>query len=145
MHYVDKPPQLTLFLTPKGVEIGREKGVAFGRDLTNRPILHTKSPHAESGSPLNSELTALKSSKAATITPSHSQVDNARRDACDPRDRSYAAMTRRPSFRCSKKPSLPLIQLRQYRPIALPELLERIFIDHPQCYDVARPRGIPPL
>ncbi|MCW8309598.1 integrase core domain-containing protein, partial [Acidiphilium sp. PA] len=34
MHYVDKPPPLTLFLTPKGVGIGREKGVAFGRDLT---------------------------------------------------------------------------------------------------------------
>ena len=34
MHYVDKPPQLTLILTPKGVEIEREKGVAFGRDLT---------------------------------------------------------------------------------------------------------------
>jgi hypothetical protein len=38
---------------------------------------------------------------------------------------------------------LPFIQLRQYRCIALPELLERIFINHPQNYDAPRPRGIP--
>ncbi|WP_288006756.1 hypothetical protein, partial [Acidiphilium sp.] len=31
---------LTLFLTPKGVGIGREKGVAFERDLTNLHEIH---------------------------------------------------------------------------------------------------------
>ena len=49
----------------------------------------------------------------------------------------------RPGFRRSEKPSLPFIQLRQYRCIALPELLEKIFINHPQNYDAPRPRGIP--
>ena len=52
-------------------------------------------------------------------------------------------MPRRPGFRRSKKPSLPFIQLRQYRCIALPQLLERIFINHPQNYDAPRPPGIP--
>jgi hypothetical protein len=38
---------------------------------------------------------------------------------------------------------LPLIQLRQYRFIALPEFLEGILVDHPQCYDTKQTRGIP--
>src|ERR1700751_1269066 len=69
--------------------------------------------------------------------------DRARGDARDPGNRGYAAMPCRPGFRRSEKPSLPFIQLRQYRCIALPELLERIFINHPQTYDAPRPRGIP--
>ena len=69
--------------------------------------------------------------------------DRARGDARDAGNRSYAAMPRRPGFRRSKKPSLPFIQLRQYRCIALPQLLERIFINHPQNYDAPRPPGIP--
>jgi hypothetical protein len=43
-------------------------------------------------------------------------------------------MPRRPGFRRGKKPSLPFIQSRQYRRIALPQLLERIFVDHPKRY-----------
>src|SRR5208283_2690382 len=69
--------------------------------------------------------------------------DRARGDARDPGNRGYAAMPCRPGFRRSEKPSLPFIQLRQYRCIALLELLERIFINHPQNYDAPRPRGIP--
>src|SRR5208283_4798033 len=57
--------------------------------------------------------------------------------------RGYAAMPRRPSFRRGKKPSLPFIQLRQYRRIALPQLLERIFVDHPKRYDAPPSKGIP--
>ena len=69
--------------------------------------------------------------------------DRARGDARDARNRGYAATPRRPGFRRREKPSLSFIQLRQYRCIALPELLERIFINHPQNYDAPRPRGIP--
>ena len=53
-------------------------------------------------------------------------------------------MPRRPGFRRGEKPSLPFIQLRQYRCIALLEPLERIFVNHPRNYDDApRPQGIP--
>src|SRR5271165_5575161 len=69
--------------------------------------------------------------------------DRAGGDARNPRNRGYAAMPRRPSFRRGKKPSLPFIQLRQYRRIALPQLLERIFVDHPKRYDAPPPKGIP--
>jgi hypothetical protein len=51
-------------------------------------------------------------------------------------------MPRSPGFRRSEKPSLPFIQLRQYRRIALPELPKRIFIDHPQSYDASQSQGI---
>ena len=47
--------------------------------------------------------------------------DRAGGDARNPRDRRYAAMPRRPGLRRGKKPSLPFIQLRQYRQIALPQ------------------------
>ena len=52
--------------------------------------------------------------------------DRARGDPRDPGNRGDAAMPRRPGFRRSEKPSLPFIQLRQYRCIALLELLERV-------------------
>src|SRR5208283_5643987 len=58
-------------------------------------------------------------------------------------DRGYAPTPRRSSFRRSEKPSLPFIQLRQYRCIARAEFLERIFINHPQSYDAPPPQGIP--
>ncbi len=52
-------------------------------------------------------------------------------------------MARGPGFHRSENPPLPFIQLRQYRRIALLELLERTFIDHPQNYDARRRQGIP--
>ena len=51
--------------------------------------------------------------------------DRARGDPRDAGNRGYAAMPRRPRFRRSEKPPLPFIKLRQYRRIALLELLER--------------------
>ena len=69
--------------------------------------------------------------------------DRARGDPRDAGNRGYAAMPRRPRFRRSEKPPLPFIKLRQYRRIALLELLEKIFINHPQNYDTPRPQGIP--
>src|SRR5208283_580150 len=69
--------------------------------------------------------------------------DRARGDARDAGDRGYAPTPRSPGFRRGEKPSLSFIQLRQYRCIALLELLERIFINHPQSYDAPPPQGIP--
>src|SRR5208337_1857027 len=69
--------------------------------------------------------------------------DRTRGDARDAGDRGYAPTPRRSSFRRSEKPSLPFIQLRQYRCIARAEFLERIFINHPQSYDAPPPQGIP--
>ena len=51
--------------------------------------------------------------------------DRARGDPRDARNPGYAAVPRRPGLR-RQKPSLPFIQLRQYRCIALLQLPERI-------------------
>ena len=66
MHYVDKPPPLTLFLTPKGVGIGREKGVAFGRDLTGlRAFLRYLSARSQCPADLDRAVPAFASWRLA--------------------------------------------------------------------------------